>query len=76
VVAVGEVGLAGEIRSVARLDLRLQEAYRVGYRTAIVPASAPSGPAGLTLIRCQRLDQALAAVHRVAHVASAADRRN
>ncbi len=64
VVAVGEIGLAGEIRSVARLDLRLHEAYRVGYRTAVVPRSAPDGPAGLELVRCQRLDQAVEAMIR------------
>jgi DNA repair protein RadA/Sms len=61
-VAIGEVGLAGEIRSVPRLDLRLQEAYRVGYRRAVVPQSAPVGPAGLELVRCQRLDQAVGVV--------------
>ncbi len=64
VVAVGEVGLAGEIRSVPRLDTRLHEAFRVGYRTAVVPQSAPDGPAGLELVRCQRLDQAVDAVVR------------
>ncbi len=64
VVAIGEVGLAGELRAVPRMDLRLHESYRVGYRTAIVPASAADGPAGLRLIRCQRLDQAVQAIAR------------
>lgn len=58
-VAIGEVGLAGELRAVPRMDLRLQEAYRVGYRTAVVPASTSDGPSGLKLVRCQRLDQAV-----------------
>ncbi len=65
VVAIGEVGLAGELRSVPRMDLRLHEAYRVGYRTAIVPSSCLDGPSGLRLIRCQRLDQAVQATSRV-----------
>ncbi len=66
IVAIGEVGLAGELRAVPRMDLRLHEAYRVGYRTAIVPASAADGPAGLRLVRCQRLDQAVGTIRRVA----------
>ncbi len=35
--AVGEVGLGGEIRSVANLDTRLREAQRIGFKKAIVP---------------------------------------
>lgn len=62
VVAVAEIGLAGELRSVPRLDLRLQEAYRVGYRTAIVPESASSAPTGMTLVRCRSLADALSNV--------------
>jgi DNA repair protein RadA/Sms len=37
-VALGEVGLAGEVRSVGRLDLRLKEAARLGFGRAIVAA--------------------------------------
>ena len=36
-VAIGEVGLGGEIRSVSHLETRLREAQRVGFDTAIVP---------------------------------------
>ncbi len=39
-VALGEVGLAGEIRRVSNLPQRLAEAARLGFRTALVPASA------------------------------------
>ncbi|MFV0353223.1 MAG: DNA repair protein RadA [Oscillospiraceae bacterium] len=35
--AIGEVGLGGEIRSVSNLELRLREAQRIGFKTAIVP---------------------------------------
>lgn len=43
--AVGEVGLGGEIRPVYGLDLRLKEAEKMGLRQAIVPIrnEAPSG---------------------------------
>ncbi len=63
VVACGEIGLAGEVRSVAQLDRRLQEAHRLGFRRAIVPSSAPDGPLGLRLVRVSTLGEALAAVN-------------
>lgn len=50
VVALGEVGLGGEVRSVGQAPRRLSEAARLGFRTAIVPASTPD-IAGLQLIR-------------------------
>jgi DNA repair protein RadA/Sms len=37
VVAIGEVGLAGEVRRVAGLSRRLAEAERLGFRRAVVP---------------------------------------
>lgn len=38
-VVIGEVGLAGELRRVPNLARRLQEAARLGYERAIVPAA-------------------------------------
>ena len=38
--ACGEVGLGGEIRRVARLDVRVAEAARLGFRQLLVPAGA------------------------------------
>lgn len=38
-VAFGEVGLSGEVRSVSLAELRIQEAYKLGFRTCIVPKS-------------------------------------
>jgi DNA repair protein RadA/Sms len=43
-VAVGEVGLAGEIRRVAGLPRRLAEAERMGFRRAIVPPGSLEPP--------------------------------
>jgi DNA repair protein RadA/Sms len=60
VVAIGEVGLAGEVRSVAHLGRRLSEAARMGFTTAVVPRSAPD-VAGLKLIRAASLTDALEA---------------
>ena len=42
-VAFGEVGLAGEVRPVPGINQRIQEASRLGYTHALVPASA-NGP--------------------------------
>ena len=39
-VAIGEVGLLGELRSVAGIERRLREAARLGFETAIVPRPA------------------------------------
>lgn len=37
-VAIGEVGLGGEVRSVAHTDRRLREAVRLGFGQALLPA--------------------------------------
>jgi len=40
-VAIGEVGLGGEVRRVGRVDARVQEAARLGFARALVPRGAP-----------------------------------
>jgi len=45
VIAIGEVGLSGELRRVRGLPRRIAEATRLGYRTIVVPPDG-SGPAG------------------------------
>ncbi|HKA95982.1 MAG TPA: DNA repair protein RadA [Streptosporangiaceae bacterium] len=44
VVAIGEVGLAGEVRRVPGVARRLAEAGRMGFRRAIVPAGSAGIP--------------------------------
>ena len=39
VVAIGEVGLTGEVRSVNLIDKRIKEAEKLGYKTIIIPQS-------------------------------------
>jgi DNA repair protein RadA/Sms len=46
VVAIGEVGLAGEVRRVPGLARRIAEAQRLGFRRAIVPAASAALPPG------------------------------
>ncbi len=38
-VAVGEVGLAGEVRSVPHIELRIKEAEKLGFKNIIIPKS-------------------------------------
>ena len=47
-VAVGEVGLLGELRPVPGLERRLREAARLGFRIAVVPGSRRSDPPSVT----------------------------
>jgi DNA repair protein RadA/Sms len=44
VVAIGEIGLAGELRRVPDLPRRVAEAARLGFRFALVPAGGATGP--------------------------------
>jgi DNA repair protein RadA/Sms len=58
-VAVGEVGLSGEIRRVGGLGRRLAEAARQGYRTALVPPDSGTAPKGMRLVEVPDLGAAL-----------------
>ncbi|WP_028050551.1 DNA repair protein RadA [Cellulomonas sp. URHD0024] len=61
-VAIGEVGLAGEIRTVSGVSRRLAEAARLGFTRAIVPAGALDGatpPAGLSVTTAGDLGEAV-----------------
>jgi DNA repair protein RadA/Sms len=62
VVAFGEVGLAGEVRGVARAEARLAEAAAMGFRRAVVPASVASANVQLSIVGVRTLDEALAAI--------------
>jgi DNA repair protein RadA/Sms len=64
-VALGEVGLAGELRRVSGLQRRLAEAARLGFTFAVVPTDLGSPPAstvsieGLTMLDVPDLRSAL-----------------
>lgn len=60
-VVCGEVGLAGELRQVGRLDRRMAEAARLGFRRVLVPVTAPSPPDGCRAIRSRGLREAIVA---------------
>jgi DNA repair protein RadA/Sms len=62
-VVLGEVGLAGEIRSVSHLEKRLTEAARLGFTRAVcAPASKSKPPAGLKIIGVKNVAEALKAL--------------
>ena len=42
-IIIGEVGLGGEIRSVGHIEKRLQEAQKLGFKSAIIPAGNLKG---------------------------------
>ncbi|MGH7176608.1 MAG: magnesium chelatase domain-containing protein, partial [Tepidisphaeraceae bacterium] len=60
--AVGELGLGGEVRPVPQIELRLKEAARLGIGHAIVPHIGSVIPklGGVALHEVRRLSQALA----------------
>ncbi len=58
-IAIGEVGLAGDIRRVTGMDRRLAEAARLGFGCAVVPAGVTSVPAGLRAIPADNIGMAL-----------------
>ena len=48
-VLLGELGLGGQLRPVGQLEMRLQEAVRLGFRRAVVPRGSGLGPVAARL---------------------------
>lgn len=64
-VAIGEVGLGGELRSVSRMEARLAEAVRLGFARALVPATGLKSvrvPEGLKVVPVKTLGEGVRAV--------------
>jgi len=62
-VLAGEVGLSGEVRAVRRVRERIEEAEKLGYARAIVPAkSAPAGrKSGIEVVPVATIGEAMEA---------------
>ncbi len=58
-VAIGEVGLAGDLRRVTGMDRRLAEAARLGFTYALVPTGVTAAPPGLRVISADDITSAL-----------------
>ncbi|MGZ6792104.1 MAG: DNA repair protein RadA [Mycobacteriales bacterium] len=65
-VAVGEVGLSGEVRPVQGVARRLAEAARLGFTAAIVPVGSGPPPPGMEVLEVVDVDTALRAVNALA----------
>lgn len=59
VVALGELGLSGEIRRVTGIPRRLAEAHRLGFDHAIVPKDPGNVPAGMKVTEIGSITEAL-----------------
>jgi DNA repair protein RadA/Sms len=64
--AVGEVGLSGEIRRVPGVQRRIAEAERLGFTRAIVPRGTSARSKTMQLIEASELNEALRAASRLA----------
>ena len=61
-VAIGELGLSGEVRRVGHLERRLQEAARHGMTRALIPAGSKAGrPSGLDIVEVRTVAEAVSA---------------
>ncbi len=61
-VVIGEVGLAGELRMPGQMNIRLREAAKLGFKTAIVPKAIrkrDDWPNNIEIIEVRSLKQAL-----------------
>jgi DNA repair protein RadA/Sms len=63
-VAIGEVGLAGEVRRVTGVQRRLSEAHRLGFTHALVPSDPGKIPAGMKVIEVADIGDALRVLPR------------
>ena len=61
-VAIGEVGLTGEIRSVSNMSQRLGEVARLGFKKCIIPRNGAEKleiPDGLTVYKVRNIREAI-----------------
>jgi len=61
-VLIGEIGLAGELRMPSQMPVRLREAAKLGFKTAIVPKRLRKGepwPGDIEVIEARAVQQAL-----------------
>ncbi len=58
-IAVGEVGLSGDVRRVSGVNRRLAEAARLGYKRALAPPGCDKPPRGMRITEVDDLGAAL-----------------
>ena len=60
--AIGEVGMTGEIRSVSHMNQRLSEIARLGFKKCIIPRGGSEKldiPEGMTVYRVRNIREAI-----------------
>jgi DNA repair protein RadA/Sms len=63
-VIFGEIGLTGEVRGVSRIDQRVREAQKLGFKRVIMPEKSLKGwtpPKGIEIIGVNTVSEALSA---------------
>jgi DNA repair protein RadA/Sms len=55
-IALGELGLGGEIRQVSNIELRLKEAQKLGFTTAIIPTLSPELKTNLVQLKIKIIE--------------------
>jgi DNA repair protein RadA/Sms len=71
-VLIGEIGLAGELRMPGQMPVRLREAAKLGFKTAIVPKRLRKGepwPKEIEIVEARGVHQALELAFGVQHEA-------
>jgi len=64
-VAVGEIGLGGEIRTIGQIEKRVQEASKLGFKRIIVPQNNVKGVKGngdIEIVGVDRIEKAMEAL--------------
>ncbi|MBG9800996.1 DNA repair protein RadA [Brevibacillus laterosporus] len=61
-VVIGEIGLTGEVRGVSRIEQRIREAEKLGFKRVIIPERSMRGlekPSGIEVIGVKNVEEAL-----------------
>ena len=61
-VLIGEIGLSGELRWVSHMQIRLREAAKLGFKTAVIPRRLKTSmnlPKGIEVLEARSLAQAI-----------------
>ncbi|MBO8165237.1 MAG: DNA repair protein RadA [Brevibacillus sp.] len=66
-VVIGEVGLTGEVRGVSRIEQRIREAQKLGFKRVVIPEKNVRGldvPVGIEVVGVRNIEEALREVLR------------
>ena len=64
-IIIGELGLGGEVRGVSRVDSRLKEAARLGFKNAIIPKDNIKDSSGIKSLKMNDVSSLAEAIDRI-----------